>query len=256
MEVNEKAIKLIQDTAVDAAKATLVELGSDGREALVNVGGKVTAYAIAPKPRQHHVGSLADLANYAIASTTGKTVVWHDEKCCVLVLDDVDRRDLVLFTLIQSPAWIALKRLETDKPALNQRDFINLLRLVLDVDAAVVSVFRKLTWKAATETKGEISRTKESLGKSIMGEVSGVSEIPEHLDIQVPIYETLGETTEYLVRCLVEPDTVNERLQLVPAPGEMQRLLDRHQCDIQRRLEEAFSDEDNPKAIPVYYGRP
>lgn len=258
-----EALELIQKTARDAdAARVIVELSGDGRKAFVQQGAEIKAFDIPPAVRNHKVASLADLICYMQSPPASHPVVWHNPLGVVLVLDDADRRDRVAFELTLSERFSMLKRLAKEKPALDQKAFVRLLRIQLGLDATIVGKFRKVDFAAAAESSGEINHGSDKLGKTITAKVNNIAEIPDELNISVPVYQQTGEREEYLVRCAVEIDTQNRMFQLIPMPDELERVTDLAQASIHSRLQDAASKtaSANPEAqrevIPVYYGAP
>ena len=251
-----QALELIQETAQRAQEATLIpELSGDGRTAFVQQGEEIKQFAIPPKPRDHQVHSLVDLILYARRQEVKAPVVWHGCQGVVLVIDDADRRDHVSFPLTASKRLLTLQKLADDKPAFDQAKFIRLLRVDLGMDnLKVVAQFRKLDFAFGNEGSGEVRHGSDRLGKTITAKVAGVDELPDELDLPVPVYQQTGERQEYIVRCAIEIDTVNQKFQLVPLPDELERVSDLAQASIHDRLTAALGAIDGQPAIPVYYG--
>jgi hypothetical protein len=249
-----ETVKEIQARACEAQSAKLLpELSGDGRKMFVQQGMEIKDFALEPKPRQHCVHSLVDLIVFARREDNKAPIVWHSEQGVCLLTDDGDRRDRVVFMLTKSDRFAVLEQLAEKKPCLDQRQLVRLLRVELGLDnVKVVQQFRKLDWQFSDETAGEVKHGQDRLGKTINAQVAGVSELPDELDIEVPVFKQTGERTEYKVRCAIEIDTVNKQFQLVPMPDELERVMDLAQADIHKRLSEGLAE----KKIPVYYGAP
>ena len=256
MNLDKDTLNLLQQTAVKAAGAQMVA-GLNPRRQVLVVNGEMEMLEIPPAIREHQMASLEDLILFAgrIADEEkSNPVVYHSQDRVVLVIDDADRRDQVIFHLHYSREFAALVGL-SETCVFDQRQFLRLLRLVLNVDAATVALFRRLDWKVTNESRGEVLHGRESLGRSVEAAVQGSAEVPDELPVAVPIYDNFGEDMPYLIRCLIEFDAVNARLQFLPAPGELVRVLDRHQASIRSRLEAALQAEGE-KGVPIYYGKP
>jgi len=266
MEMEVDALELLQTTAQQAAAPQKIDLPLADREARLAIAGRTEVVILPPPNRQHTVRTLIDLGRMTIAMAEGKAptrfgdaesptphpVVYHDEERCVLVCDDADRRDFVTLELVVTPEWSAICKLFREKPTLSQREAIQLLRLVFNVDAEKIRPFRQMEAVTKEASKAAINRGKESLGNSIEAEVIGAADIPETLTIAVPIYRNAGEDERYDVPCAVELDVQNGKVQIVPEPGRIEEIMHRHQATIAARLEEAFAE----RSIPVYYGKP
>lgn len=262
MNMPKETLELIQKTAQEAQQARILDLPGDGRTKCVNIADKLNFVTIPPAARDHKVESLEDLAAYAcrvaahnaIEGLADKNpVVWHDDEAVILVIDDTDRRDTVTFALTISRQFGVLRQLRNCPAWLEQRDFINLLRLDLGLDnIGLVDQFRRLDWKASSENQSTIGHGKESLGKSIQAEVQGVEKLPDELDVRVPVFSNPGVDEKYCVACAIEIDTRNQRLCLVPLPCELEKAAGLAQEDIHERLAAAMDEID----VPVYFGAP
>jgi hypothetical protein len=254
-----ETLELIQQTAKQAQAPVVVEsLNTDGRTAYVQQGGEIKQFPLPAKPRDHRVGSLADLILFAQREDNKSPIVWHGVECVVLVTNDADRRDSVTLPLTLSERFKTLQMLAEEKPALTQVEFIRLLRVDLGLDnTAVVAKFRKLDWSNGAEANGDIQHGSAKLGKSIAAKVQGIDALPDELPVEVPVYQQTGERQAYIVQCLIEIDTLNQRFQLIPKADELERVVDLAQAGIHERLNVALnSDAATDANVPVYYGTP
>ena len=253
-------LKMIQETAQVAQQATVLEsLNTDGRTAFVQQGAEIKQFALQPAPRDHFVHSLDDLIRYAREQKNAAPIVWHGHCNVVLLPDDADRRDSIMFPLTHSNRFAKLMTLAAEKPAFDQTKFVRLLRIELGLDnLKVVAKFRKLDFTIGNEGRGEVAHGNDRLGKTITAKVQSVEELPDQLDVEVPIYQQTGERQEYVVRCAIEIDTINQLFQLVPLPDELERVLDLAQASIHDRLTAGLKagDGDGQAAVPIYYGKP
>ncbi len=252
------ALKLIQDTAQEAQAAHILpELSGDGRKAFVQQGGEIKEFSLPPAPRRHVVHSLVDLILYARREDNKFPVVWHDDSGVALLTDDADRRDAVTFPLTPSERFETLAMLAEDKPTFDQAKFIRLLRVDLGLDnLKIVAKFRRLDWSLSDDGGGDVQHGANKVSKSVMAKVQGIDELPDELDVQVPVYQQTGERQTYIVKCAIEIDTLNRLLQLVPLPDELERVIDLAQASIHDRLTAALGEIDGQQVIPVYYGKP
>ena len=253
-----ETIELIQQTACDAQAARLLpELSGDGRKAFVQQGNQIKEFPIPPVNRCHQVHSLLNLILYARDADNPAPIVWHGTDQVVLLTDDADRRDAVGFPLTLSTRFETLKKLAAEKPVFDHAQFIRLLRIDLGLDnIAVVAKFRRLNWSVANDGTSDLQHGADKMGKAIAARVQGVDELPDALDVEVPVYQQTGERQVYKVKCAIEIDTLNQQLQLVPLPDELERVMDLAQASIHDRLIVALGPIDDQKVIPVYYGTP
>ena len=253
----EETLQLIQSTAQKAQEARLLpELSGDGRKAFVQQGGAVKEFPLPPPLREHLVHTLDDLIAYAFRPDNPKPVVWHGVTGVVLLPDDADRRDRIVFPLAFSERYLCLAKLAKEAKALNQQQFVRLLRRDLGIDAATVQQFRKLDWKNGDNGSSEVNPHNMKVSKSILAEVNGVKDIPEELTVPTPVYSQCGERTEYNVQCYIEIDAVNQVFGFGPLPDELTKIIDLAQADIRGRLDKALAANGDREAIPVYYGAP
>jgi hypothetical protein len=260
MELTEGAVRAIQDPVREAEKltkaVTIVDT-PDPRKKLLVQSGSYKEIVVPATFRKHQVSSLADLIAYG--RRTGG-VVWHSVCGVTLLLDDEDRRDSVQFALQCSDAWKQLKQMNDGGKSLTQKMFIRLLRLYLGASPATVNIFRRMDFQTQIKSGGEITKSKESLGRSIEAEVQGSSDLPEDLTVEVPIYENVGERQTYVVRLLLEYDAQNSQILVMPEPGLLTELEYSHQNDIHDRLEAGLlGDDESTKAakpIAIYHGTP
>lgn len=248
-----ETVQEIQNKACEAQSAKpLPELSGDGRKMFVQQGNEIKEFSLEPAPRGHFIHSLVDLIVFARREDNKTPIVWHNEQGVWLLADDNDRLDKVVFRLTLSERFSLMGKLRDDKPYLDQRSFVRLLRVELGMDATTVGKFRKLDWMQDGKTQADLQHGADRLGKEINARVSGTDQLPEKLEIMVPVFQQTGERAEYKIRCAIEIDTMNQQLQLVPMPDELERVMDLAQADIHKRLSEGLAE----KKIPVYYGAP
>lgn len=252
MTLTKEAILQIQETAQLAQVATVLDIQGDGRTQYVQIGGDIKEIIVPPTPRHHVVQSLDDLIRYCENAKSETKVIWHGATQVVLVLDDTDRRDVVVFPLMISERFHTLCHLGQNKPFLKQPQFVRLLRIDLDLDnTKVVSQFRGLDWSQAGGATGEVVHGQDRMGKTIMAKVEGVDQLPDELTVELPVYKNCGERDLYRVRCAIEIDTQNTSLGLFPVADEIERITDLAQASIHTRLESLVNEK-----VAVYYGTP
>jgi len=261
MQLTKDALELLQKTAQEAQAYRVVQEvtdAGDGRSATVQIGDRLETLAIPPGVRSHRVCDLANLMAYArnliavaedAPRPSWRPVIWHGMNQVVLVLDDEDRRDVVELPLMFSTQFETLRELEAEPRAFDQRSFIRLLRTKLRLDPSMVAPFRRLDWHRSDEGSGDVQHGKDRLGKQIEAKVQAIDALPEDPVFHVPVYNEMGEREAYAVQCALEIDTLNQKLGLIPLPGELDVAIDRAQESIHTRLCEEFADE-----IPIYYG--
>jgi hypothetical protein len=179
--------------------------------------------AVPPPVRKHRVERLEDLlalANFAAATSP---IIYHNAHSVELLLNDADRRDRVTFTLTPSAAFEAVAKLE-QKGSLDQRALVRLLGRTLGVGKHYVDRFRRIDFKLANEGTQVIERAKETLGKRVEAQVQGVDELPDEIDVTIPLYREIDEQQTYSLRLFIEPDLRNQVFEVGPFPGEVDRV--------------------------------
>lgn len=260
-----EALELIQGTAQRAAGAEILQIPGDGRSCYVRFGDEIKRFVVEAKPRGHLVDSLDDLiefvAWYCHRLEPSDCTVWHSRDGVTAVLDESDRRDHCTFPLEFSDEWKTVSDLGA---WLDQRQFIRLLSVplagALD-DPGLISKFRQLDWSMQQEAKGVVQRGKESLGKSIAAQVTAAVDLPEEIDLYVPVYTNRGERDRHRVRCALDIDPHKQVLQLVPMPNELHTIVEEAQDSIRSRLvaaskrQTAVGDDESP-LFSVFSGKP
>jgi hypothetical protein len=230
------------------------------------IDGQVQAFAHQPEPRDHEPGCLDDLIRLAVrfegavgSSTEGESlspVVWYDRGAVVVVLDDAgDRLEAATLTLEHSDVFQLLCRLRASprEAWLEQKPFVRLLRVEL---AGTLDPFmlldpvRTMRWESTATTSGTVGRQQESLGREIASKVRTEQDLPEDVVLQVPVFKTPGETARWPMRCSVDADPALCKIQLLPLPDEVERVIDLALMSIRDRLVQGLGE------IPCYRGKP
>lgn len=256
--ISREALELVKELAEKAQAVEDLGLSPDGRERLYRVGDELVPRLAAPPSRDHRVWTLSDLirfandyANSKSVSGPGGLVFWHCRTCVVLVLDDADRRDKMTFQLTYWSAFYTLVQLSASVVRYSQRDFVRLLQVHLGVDRAIMTPFRKLDWNQQIHATGEVTPGRERLGKDVASQVAGTSGLPEDILMSTPVYAEQGERETVQVRCLIDTFPAEEKLALIPLPGEVEAAIDAAQASIHERLIKALGSDAR-----VYYGSP
>lgn len=245
-------LKLIQDTAVKAAGATVVKVPGDDRIAYLVNDGKVTHLDLPPPNRNHQLLSVPALV--ALASEHAEGAVFHNDEKVVLVLDSGDRREFATVKLEKSSAFSRLQQMaagDSGGRAFTQPQLVRLLRHDLrnaGVDHVLASI-RRVEFKRNGSGKGEVQHGRESMGRSVEAAVQGVGDIPEFFNATVPVYLTPGADFHKTVYCTLEIDSANERFVILPDADSLAAAINAAQADLQEAL-------DGELEHPVYFGAP
>ena len=191
-----------------------------GESELIVISGEVTSKEPLPNRRQHQFASVEALKS-AIGRWCDGGTVWHNEERVVVVFDDLNRRDVGVLPLRRSPQFYLLEKLGKD--GLDHRTFIRTLRhdLAYTGVEGLLSLVRKVEFKRHNDGRSDIGHGKESLGRAVEAAVTTTDELPEEVDLSVPLYETEGCAANESVRCSLDIDISTERFSLVPLPGQL-----------------------------------
>lgn len=247
----------ICDKERKAFKATVIQPAPEPsyRYLIQDANGSYNWFEALPQPRQHKAADLS--AILAIAKEQEATsVVWYSREAVTLFYDDETRRDQVRLALLSHPQLNTMLRLEKDKPKLDQKEFLRLLRIDLAgcdpiQGATLVDIIRKIRFKKNEQGENVILHNKASLGRSIENELIGGGPIPEKITLSVPIFKAPRHLKRYPIGCAIEIDPAEEKFQLVPFPGEIDEAVCLAERDIAQELREAL-----PALVPIYYGAP
>jgi len=250
-----KTLEQIQETAVAAAAWKPLAVTDPRHAHFADREGNHHTVQIPPPLRDHHPETLDTLAALAVDANdaTGDAVLWVSPQAVVLVRDNADRRDVARLALVPSRQAAALGVLDEGE-ALDQRAFIRLLRLDLAAPADLVARFRKLDWAKCDETRGHLGKDKESLGRNITAQVQGLEDLPETVDLEVPLYDNPDLAHTWLIRLALEVDVLNHTFTLRPLPGALARAVNLALANIAADLKALLGGD--LANIPIYRGRP
>jgi len=261
--LNNDTLTNIQETAQMAAGLEDLGLTADGRARRYRLGAELKEIPIPPRNRAHTANTLAALVDFLADHQPnpdenqgpGPSAIWHDDSQVVGLLDDADRRDRVVFPLPLSREFARLLDLE-EPQKFEQRDLVFMLRLHLGLPADIIEPFRKLAWTTTDNATGNTRRGQESMGAEILAAINDPANLPDELEIRVPIYDAEGEREKFPVRVLVEPLAREREIALTLKPGEKQKAIDNAQAALATRLASELQGRTLADRIPVYYGSP
>lgn len=97
-----------------------------------------------------------------------------------------------------------------------------------------------LKFTTTAENATTVRKGDESIGKSIMAKVTGESDIADEILVTFPVYPDVAPEFKTVVRCSVIIDSMDQKISIVPIPGEVERGLIEAQKhiagEIKRRL--------------------
>lgn len=244
-----EALKLIQDTAKQAAGPQKLPVANDHAESVLVNGETITVEKSHP-PRKHVVYDIDSLS--AFVADLKDVVVWHDANKVVAVLNDSEYRDsLISLPLPIHPTFKSLEDMEDQD--YQQKALIDYLRLNLkkEVDAGaptLISALRDIKFVSNSSGDAQITHGRESMGKRIEQSVTGVDALPEDFILRVPLWLHLDAVVA--VECALVVDTANATFRCGPKPGAIEQAKVAGQTYLGTQLESACD-----KAV-VYFGSP
>lgn len=255
--VDRNAIELIQETAVQASRAAVLSETQQPSHIMLiaKPNGDIERVECDAHPRDHEFDSLEALFKFAKNAQeskhgAGDVVVWYGASGVRVILDDKTRRDKGRLTLHRTPQWKELWSGETATPR-GQVDFGKFLRInMADTrpdGSKLLHLIRNLKFTAGADGEGNIQHGKESFGRAISAQVSGVEAFPEEITLDVRVFDVPDLTMRAKVVCALDILVHEERFRLVPLPMQLSNAMARAIDEIAKRLGDALE-------CPVYRG--
>jgi hypothetical protein len=215
--------------------------------------GQGEFHDIAAKPRQHAASDLTAVAEFAKANEGA--AVWYSRNKVVCVADDSTfRRNTITLTLQPSVQVQLLQRLETNQHAYPQKEFVKLLRTTFanNLSGNLLEIVRRVKFRVDQSGESVVAHGKASIGKSVEAELTGAGVLPEYVAFNVPAFASGYQSLNHSVRCALEPDAATQTFQLIPIPGEVERVM----CEAEAGIHDSLLSLLDGKDVPVYYGVP
>lgn len=176
-------------------------------------------------PRRHHVQDIDTIVQLAnrFKSTAS---VWHNFDGVTVLVDDDRRNESAKLLLKPSKQLETLAKFDGDgwkSHAMTQQELILLLRTTFakcGASAGLLAVIRKLRFRSAVESSGEIKHTRSSVGKQVEQQVTGDADLPETVIFDIPVYES-GFNVCAKIELALELNLAGERFHLIPLPGQI-----------------------------------
>jgi hypothetical protein len=226
----------------------------------VREGSKLTRVVAQLRPETQSAQSLTTIG--AFANRFKESSIWIDggatDKSIVkLLMKDRSDQDRITIELAYSEPFKALVKLVKDwKQGFNQADLVLALRTTFarTFDASFLECVRRLKFRTAAETSGEIQKGKASVGRQVEQEVTGATALAEELKFRVPVYAS-GHHCYVDILTAIDVNLQTEKLLIIPLPGEIENALNEARELIASELL-GMLDDNNPVASRVYFGSP
>lgn len=223
----------------------------DPRKAYLHHDGAVREIVVAPPLLEAAVETVEGLfaAIHAFGAENDASV-WHDQTQIVALLSNEDRLETVTLRLCYSEQFQAIQQLPK---AFDQRSLILFLKRELGgaVDDSLIAVFRQLDFTKREEAGGSIKHGDESLGRGVHAAVTGRTDIPEFINVSVPILTNPDLVYSVSIRLSVDIDLQRCAIQLTPMPDEIERAFRLMQSRVHRVLQDQVDCE-----CQVFQGTP
>lgn len=199
--------------------------------------------------------SLESLIDYAVVTGGNDPAIFVANESVTYFDDIEDGQDYATFGLIYSDQYAAIKSLKRERLS-SQRDFINLLNIdvrgALPTGSMLVDIVRSLRWSNQANTGSEIGHQKESLGKSVMADVTGKDAIPESVKLSAFVYANLW-TGAAEIDCAILVHPADQKFSIQPYPGVIDHIQKSTRNEVIRIVRETL--DGHKSKIPVYSGQ-
>lgn len=207
--------------------------------------GETVLVPIKPPLRNYTAADLDTIVDLWKDDDDVTPEIWVGDDRVTLVLDRADRREKAVYMFRYSDRFRELsERLVRRSEGFTQAALVQFLRLKLGLGETTVGKFRALQWSSGDDAQATVQRGVDKLGASIRREVINAAEIPDELYLPLSVFDGAVEKGfERTVTLLVELDTGQRLIWLVPKPGDVTAAVDSTLTAIQAYLSEATSDE-------------
>lgn len=247
----------ICDRAVAGSKPQMVEADPTKTYASKEPDGKIVFFGGRTPYRNHQAQDLETIAAFAERFAPDPSI-WYSREGITLFVNDDERNDRVLVELLHTDQIHLLRKWETTKPKLTQREFLLHLRTVLTPaafpsDPTLIDNLRKVKWESGAKAEGEIQRGRSSIGKAVAAEATFLAHIPETVTVSVPIFANSFSPRSYPVTCALEIYEDSQQLQMFPLPGQVERAYSAAEADLCKSILDLLGEDSE---VPVYFGVP
>jgi len=239
-----EAIELIQKTAVDAAGS---DLGIIGDKHYYRQSGNMQHVVIPPAYRRSTVFSFDSFIE-ACKAYGSEGTVWHSADCCILLLDDTDRRESITLSLPYTQQWIHYCDGFRGGPSAARHYLKRELAGALPLE--VPSLFGKVNFTRKSDGSYSTDHQKETLGKAVESEVAAADHLPDMLTLSISIYDLNGLRENVAAGMACDVDFERQQFVFEPVAGEDGALIDAAQAKLGDRLLAALPD------MGIYHGTP
>jgi len=260
--VSGEAVREIAELAKQTLRAEALEVDGFARE--VMVVGPDGSVGWRPKPPaniRHRVESVYDLVRL-VEAEEHRGSLWISPDAVTYVLDNEHRYDRVTCDLATTDQFKNLTEMSQAMLWRPQKDLVWLLQTTFDgcVPADLVKSLQYLKFSRTSEGHATVTHGSDSMGNQVAAACRGGNgEIPEYVNCDAPVYITpgFGLQQKRRIRCRLLIDTDEQRLCLMPLPGELDKAVQ----SVLSALAETLRTPEKPGGsarvkCPVYLGAP
>jgi hypothetical protein len=222
---------------------------------LRDANGKIERMVAESEPRNDEAQSLIPIVDFAIENKA-TAEIWYSRNMVSVTLDRRTRRDCVNFKPILSAQIIALQHLEKNKPHIRQPDLIKELRVTFNgcLNSNLIDILKRVKFTNGSTIEMETTKTKASIGKQIMADVTGTADIPDDFKLVVPVFSNaFFAPLRQSVTVALEPDPANGTFQVIPYPQEVEKAIAAGEEYIRLQIGGMLKDA-GVENVPVYNG--
>jgi hypothetical protein len=117
----------------------------------------------------------------------------------------------------------------------------------------LLTALRHIKMFRNVRTEAKITPGKASIGRSLETEVSGVTQLPEDFELDVPVFDGAFPMLRGKVEVALEVDAEAERFVLIPIEGSDEDVIRKAEAKIGEMLAEGMDDAFQRR---LHYGRP
>lgn len=177
----------------------------------------------------------------------------------VALLDETDRREKLVFTLQVSESMQAVQALK-NQSEFTQRHIIDLLRRRIAGEyspANILSLVKQLKFQKSDSGESSLATGRESMSRTTNNELTGASNLPEFVEIDVPYFENVvdedGRPYMVSIRCTLDADLDKQTLILRPVAGQLDAARELVIDKLVKQIDAGLEDHDN---VRVFAGSP
>ena len=250
----------LQELAATAVKASLPqpkEIDPTKVYIIINGEGKPELIGNETPWRNHYANDLLTIA--AFSAKFKQSAIWYSRDAVVCLIDDTKRREKVTLDIATSNQVVKLKALEEQKPLMSQRDVLFMLRTVFTPAALakfpkLIDLLRQVKFATGEKSESNVQRGKSSVGKSLQVEASFIEDVPDQITLSIPVFANAFARWTFDVICALEIYEAEQKIQLFPLPGEVEKAVAAGEESLCTALTRAANEVTS--SAPIYYGTP